>query len=337
MQPVTPPSPDAEGDVLKAVVIVGDFDDQTAGLKDDMDAAVGVLQDHGVSVTKFYYGDTSYDWSDVVDAAQGAHFLLSMVHGLQGWSGSNYYGGLGFGDSDSDGDDDVVSPDQIRNDLADTLAPDSIVIFSHVCFTTGSPPPDIPQADAAERVQSYAEPFTDIGMEAYFANNYYDSAAQTVSLILSGKTMEEVFKGGVAYAPEGLVDLAYPKAGYELWLDRCAYHNGWNLAFVGIPDYVFPFGAPTATPTPTATSTPTPTSTPTSTSTPTATPTSTSSPTVTPTATGTATATSTPTPTATSTSTPTGTATPADTATPTPTSTAVAEHWEVYLPVVLKE
>lgn len=238
---------------LKAVAIVGDVGANTSSYKTDMDAAVAKLRDYGVSVTRFYYGDTGFTWSEIVAAAQGAHFLLYMGHGVYGGSMPypDWVGGFYLGDGQ------FVAPDQIRNDLAGRLAGDSIMIFSHACFTAGSAGNDtpswLPQSEAERRVKMYADPFTDVGMEAYFANNYYHSAAATVDEILADtvswtlarKNMGEVFKNGVGYNSANFVDLTYSKPGYDLWLDGDT--GEWDLAFVGIPDYIFQSGIPQPT------------------------------------------------------------------------------------------
>lgn len=227
---------------VKAVAIVGDVGSSTPGYRAEMDEAAAALQGYGVVVTKFYYGVHTFGWAEVVAAAHQAHFLLYMGHGV--YSGDLPYptwvGGFYFGSGE------FVSPDQIRNDLAGVMAPDSMVIFSHACFTAGSSagdPADLAQSEAQRRVTMYADPFTDIGMQAYFANNYFHSAAQTVDQVFAGATMEDVFKGGVGYNPANFRDLSYPLAGYDLWLDGTP--GSWHLAFVGIPDYVFdPAGPP---------------------------------------------------------------------------------------------
>lgn len=239
---------------LKAIAIVGDVGDSTATYKSDMNDAVAALQSHNVTVSKFYYGDTSFTWADIVAAAQEAHFLLYMGHGVYGgslpypdWVGGFYLGAGQF-----------VSPDQIRNDLGGALAGSSIMIFSHACFTAGNggDSSGLPQSEAERRVRMYAEPFTDIDMQAYFANNYFYSATRTVNRILSQNTVGDVFKSGIGYNPANLVDLTYPAPGYDLWLDGTP--GNWHLSLVGIPDYVFQVETPTPTPTPIPTPTPTP-------------------------------------------------------------------------------
>jgi hypothetical protein len=221
---------------LRAVAIVGDAGGATAGLRDEMDGATDVLEARDVVVTKLYYGVTAFTWGDVVAAAQGAHILLYMGHGVIGWGPPNNWGGFYLGGGE------FVSPSTIRADLNGVLAPDSVIIFSHACFTAGSSGDDasvVSLQTAEARVHSYAEPFVDIGMEAYFANNYFNSAAETVDLLLDGETMGDVFKQGVAYSSSGLFELSYPEPGYDLWLDKDLYNQNWNLSFVGLPDYVF--------------------------------------------------------------------------------------------------
>jgi len=228
---------------LKAVAIVGDVEDHTSTYKNDMDAAVTALQNHGVSVIKFYYGDSSFTWSDIVAAASGAHFLLYMGHGIW-WGGPctqpTLVGGFYLGNNQ------FIHPNDIRSDLAGQLADDSIVILSHVCFSAGNTACDgtgePSQNEAERRVRMYAAPFVDIGMEAYYANNYYYSAANYVNGLLadpaSRKNVGDIFKSVYPYSASQFRDLTYPDTpGYDLWLSGTTGH--WSDAFVGIPGYVF--------------------------------------------------------------------------------------------------
>ncbi len=194
-----------------------------------------------MTVEKFYYGERSFTWNDVVQAATGAHFLLYMGHGVyRGGSCTQptLVGGFCFGPNQ------FVHPDQIRSDLANRMAPGALVIFSHACFSAGQagcPESDQPsQEEAARRVQMYAAPFVDIGLKAYFANNYYNSAANYVNQILGTpprKTMGDVFKNVYPYNPDYFRDLSYPAPEYDLWLSGTT--GNWHDAFVGIPSYVF--------------------------------------------------------------------------------------------------
>ena len=232
----------SQSDGLKAVAIVGDVGGHTATYKDDMDVAVEALQDHSVTVEKFYYGDSTFTWSDIVSASNGANFMLYMGHGVY-WDGPctqpTLVGGFSLGN-------EHVHPDDVRNDLAGQMANDSIVILSHVCFSAGDTACDEsgePSQDEAERrVKMYAAPFVDIGMEAYFANNYFHSAANIVNELLvdpaSRKNVGDIFKSIYPYSSSQFRDLTYPDApNYDLWLSGETGH--WSYAFVGIPGYTF--------------------------------------------------------------------------------------------------
>ena len=227
---------------LRAVAIVGDAGALTEGYRADMAQAVQVLREDGVTVEEFYYGEHGFGWGDVVSAAVGASFLLYMGHGVY-WSDSciepelvgGFYLGNGF-----------VHPDDIRRDLSDQLATGAVVVLSHACFAAGAtscdePIPDWPTEDeAARRVGMYAAPFTDIGVQAYFANNYYTSAAETVGHLLTSDPVpaSEAFESVHPYDPDSFRDLEHPHAPCKsLWLSGETGY--WHHAFVGIPDYVF--------------------------------------------------------------------------------------------------
>lgn len=242
--PLPPPEPRIApaAVTLKAVAIVGDVGDATATFKQDMDRAADALQSHGVVVEKFYYGDRSFSWADVVTAATGAHFLLYMGHGVY-WDGPcthpTLVGGFYLGSGQ------FVHPDQIRSDLNGRIAPGAVVIFSHACFSAGQTACDSsgspPQEEAARRVQMYAAPFVDIGLKAYFANNYYYSAENYVNRILADpatrQTTGDIFKSVYPNNPDKFRDLSYPAPGYDLWLN--GETGNWHHAFVGIPSYRF--------------------------------------------------------------------------------------------------
>ncbi len=242
--PLPPPEPRIAPTAvtLKAVAIVGDVEEHTSSFKQDMDRAVAVLQSRSVVVEKFYYGDRSFTWRDIVTAATGAHFLLYMGHGVY-WSGNcnqpTLVGGFYLGLNQ------FVHPDQIRSDLNGRMAHGAIVILSHVCFSAGQsacdPSGSPSQDEAARRVQMYAAPFVDIGLKAYFANNYFQSAENYVNLILADpatrKTVGDIFKSVYPNDSNKFRDLSYSKPEYDMWLN--GETGAWHHAFVGIPSYRF--------------------------------------------------------------------------------------------------
>jgi hypothetical protein len=232
--------PTATSSALNAVAIVGDVNANTKSYKDDMDTAAQALEDHGVTVHKFYHGESTFTWADIVAAAEGAELILYMGHGV--YSGSMPYPDIVGGFWLRDGH--FVSPDQIRTDLDGWLAEDSAIIFSHACFTAGSSsadPRDLPLSEAQRRVQMYAAPFVDLGMRTYFANNNFGSAANFVNQLLADleerQTNGVIFKSTPPYSESDFHDMSYPQVDYDLWLSGDV--GKWNDAFVGVPTHIF--------------------------------------------------------------------------------------------------
>jgi len=233
-------APTAASSALNAVAIVGDVNANTERYKNDMDTAVQALQNHGVTVHKFYHGESAFTWADIVAAAEGAELILYMGHGV--YSGSMPYPDIVGGFWLRDGH--FISPNQIRTDLDGWLAEDSAIIFSHACFTAGSSsvdPRDLPLSEAQRRVQMYAEPFVDLGMRTYFANNYFGSAANFVNQLLADleerQTNGAIFKSIPPYSESDFHDMSYPQDSYDLWLSGDT--REWDDAFVGVPEHIF--------------------------------------------------------------------------------------------------
>ncbi len=245
IDPTTEPAAPASTTGLKAVAIVGEVGDYTDNFISDMNGAVTALESYGASVETFYYGQGSFTWDDIVAAANGAHFLLYMGHGVfyDSWENCSQpaeVGGfaLGYGP--------IVTPDDIRDDLAGRMAPHAVVILSHACFSAGNTAcdpagwPD--QAEAKRRVEMYAASFVDIGLQAYFANNYYNSTTAYIYELLAPlserDSVGQIFKNVYPFQASNFRDLDYSAAGaYDLWLSGST--GDWSDAFVGIPTYVF--------------------------------------------------------------------------------------------------
>ncbi len=237
------PSASIQSTGLKAVVIVGDIGEYLPDVKTDMDNAVAALEAHGVVVTKFYYGDSTFDWADIVAAADGIHFLLYMGHGVFNGNCKTPASVGGF----YLGDNKFVPPGLIRSGLKDRMAADSIIILSHACYAAGGPTcgdqKTISLEESERRVKQYASPFIDLGIQAYYANNYYGSSAAIINYMLDDPTTRQnvggIFRSVYPYRESEFHDLSYPEEGYDLWLSGVPEDGAWDDAFVGIPEYTF--------------------------------------------------------------------------------------------------
>lgn len=172
---------------LKAVLIVGPLGASTQAEINNMELAANALQSRGVQVLRFYTPNDR--WSDIVSAANGAHFLLYRGHGLY-WNGDTVtpqVGGFELTEK-------MYSNDEIKRDLK--LAPNAIVMF-FACFATGSSTTDqarIPPDEARRRISQYAQPFFDLGAAGFYANWYGDAFQVFINNLFNGMTLENAFK-----------------------------------------------------------------------------------------------------------------------------------------------
>jgi hypothetical protein len=244
--PPKPPSIPASATSPKAVAIVGEAGDLTDDFIEDMNGAVTALETHGATVETFFYGEKIFSWSDIVTATLNTNLLLYMGQGV--YSGSDCsnpteVGGfmLGYGP--------IVTPDDIRNDLAGRIDRDAVVILSHTPFSAGDgacDPEGWPsQSEAERRVRMYAAPFVDIGIQAYYANSSNNANNAMITYLYAllapiddRESVGDIFKTSPTYKEENFRDLDYPDAAaYDLWLSGTP--GDFNDAFVGIPDYIF--------------------------------------------------------------------------------------------------
>jgi hypothetical protein len=175
---------------LKAVIVTGDVDgangastlDYIKGMKD---LAV-FLRDAGVSVQEFYCPNDN--WDKIKDAAANANFFVYSGHGVyDGTLPPKWVGGLYLTDK-------FVSSDEIQKGLM--LAPNSVVVFNHACFTAGSSAVDVNDigvVEAHRRVAMYAHPYIDSGLGCYYANNFNGGAKDFFQGFLAGNTVNDIY------------------------------------------------------------------------------------------------------------------------------------------------
>jgi len=167
---------------LKAVLVVGPLNSETATAIEDMKGIASYLRDSGVIVFEFYYKEAI--WADIVKASEGAHIFIYQGHGTnKGDSGR--VGGLVL-TADKNLPKYTIVPGSMLakiNGFVETrdieselkLHKNALVIFKSVCFATGSSASDFDEISlelAQKRVCEYSLPFTRIGAGATLAINY---------------------------------------------------------------------------------------------------------------------------------------------------------------------
>jgi len=215
---------------LKAVLIVGPVDADPAWVQREsttMDLVANELAAKGVSVSKFYYPNTS--WTQIKTAAQGAHFLIYRGDGVL-WPG-NVYGGFYL----KDGLKNHYSSDDIRNELR--LAKGAIVML-YACWSAGSAgwEVNLASAEAQKRVTQYSDPFFDIGAAGYYANWYPEGFQMFVRYLFQGNTLGQAYQSFFDYNTNTVERYSHStQPGMVLWLDSDNINGGikYDNAFAG--------------------------------------------------------------------------------------------------------
>ena len=188
----------SQADQLRAVIIVGDQQDDTMNAIEDMENIHTFFKSKNVIVKIFYHPKTS--WKDIVKASKDASFFVYSGHGMSWPDGK--YGGLDL--------DEAISSEDIINDLK--LKANALVIFKSVCGGAGSSASDdgdIGIKKAIERVLDYSKPFLNIGASAYYADNFGNGCLSFLNDFFEGKTMKECFDNSIGWSAKLEVDQNY--------------------------------------------------------------------------------------------------------------------------------
>ncbi len=221
---------------LKAVLLVGpidgDYGSWTQEEKASMDLAAAELAANGVTVHKFYAPNN--DWSQIKQAAQGAHFLLYRGHGVY-WGDPNYPSNVGgFSLKDR-----IITPETIRSELS--LAPNAIIML-YGCYTAGSSSSDtqrLSSSEAQRRAALYAQPFLDNGASGYFANWFGNAFQMYIRFLFQGKTLGQAYESYFDFNATTVERYLHPvHSRLSMWLDKDEWYDPkpqYNNAFIGQP------------------------------------------------------------------------------------------------------
>ena len=180
----------------KVVLIVGPVGSVTPYYRRLADEAAAAAARYTSNVVKVYSPDAT--WTNVKAALEGASVVVYLGHG-NGWP-SIYRDSLyprtqnGFGLNPHAGAADshqYFGEEQIGSQVH--LAPDAVVIFSHLCYASGNTEPGLAEGtleQAQRRVDNYAAGFFRAGAgaviaDAYLAPTYY------VRAVLRGRSSLE--------------------------------------------------------------------------------------------------------------------------------------------------
>ena len=187
--------------VPKVVLVVGPVGGLTSEYKSLANAAATEAISAGAEVTKIYSPNAT--WPAVRRALNGASIVVYLGHG-NGWP-SPYRDSLypptqnGFGLNPVAGADDVnhqyfgeSSVDNIK------LAPNAVVVLSHLCYASGNSEPGLPEgseSQAIQRADNYAAGFIRAGAQAVVAEAHLGPAYYVRNLLRSQLSVEQIWRG----------------------------------------------------------------------------------------------------------------------------------------------
>lgn len=172
---------------LKAVLIVGNVEENTPIFIKEMNKISILLEQHQVKTYKFY--NHKADWNNIVDIAKDCNFFIYTGHGSTAGKNNNA-GGICL--------KNTVSTEKMLSTLK--LKDNALVLFMHVCYGAGSTATDLKDIgiqEAEKRVRHYAFPFFEVGAAAYYANNFDNGVYSFLELFLTGKSIYEAYKTSV--------------------------------------------------------------------------------------------------------------------------------------------
>jgi hypothetical protein len=191
---------DAARTAPKVVLIVGPAGGATPYYRRLADEAAAAAAKLTPNVVKVYSPDAT--WTNVKAALHGASVVVYLGHG-NGWP-SIYRDALyplsqdGFGLNPHEGAADshqYFGEQQIGSEIK--LAPDAVVIFSHLCYASGNSEPGLSEGtldQAQQRVDNYAAGFFRAGAGAVIADAYLAPAYYVKSVLRGIRSIDSIWK-----------------------------------------------------------------------------------------------------------------------------------------------
>lgn len=186
--------------IPKVVLIVGPAGAATPYYRKLADEAAGAAAAFTSKVVKVYSPDAT--WTNVKAALEGASIVVYLGHG-NGWP-SIYRDALyppsqnGFGLNPHAGAADshqYFGEDQIGSQIH--LAPNAVVIFSHLCYASGNTEPGLAEGtldQGQQRVDNYAAGFFRAGAGAVIADAYLAPTYYVRSVLRGRGTVEGLWR-----------------------------------------------------------------------------------------------------------------------------------------------
>ena len=224
--------------VPKVAVIVGPVGGLTPTYVRLANQAARVATDAGAEVVKVYSPNAT--WPAVKAATDGASIVVYLGHG-NGFP-SRYRDQLfppsqnGFGLNPVAGADDRAHQYFGEASVEDLhLAPNAVVVLSHLCYASGNTEPGLPQGtrdQAIQRVDNYAAGFLRAGARAVVAEGHLGPAYYVRSLLTSGLSIEKIWERSPSAHGNAFSVASSRSAGFTQRLDPDRPGGGFYRSLV---------------------------------------------------------------------------------------------------------
>ena len=224
--------------VPKVVLVVGPAGGATAYYRRLADEAASVAVGAGAQVVKVYSPNAT--WDAVSGALSGASIVVYLGHG-NGWP-SRYRDALypptqnGFGLNPVAGVDDSAhqyfgeaSVERLR------LAPNAVVLLSHLCYASGNTEPGLAegtQAQAIQRVDNFAAGFLRAGAAAVVAEAHFGPAYYVAALLRGRVSIEATWQAAPSAKGNTFKVASTRSPGFVERLDPDSANGGYYRSLV---------------------------------------------------------------------------------------------------------
>jgi hypothetical protein len=223
----------------KVAIIVGPVADYTADYKRFAAQAVAAASRYRVDLVTVYTPDAT--WPRVRAALEGASLVVYLGHGngypspyrSDPWPYSENGFGVNVPGDRNNEDHQYFGEYYLRQQVR--LAPNAIVILSHLCYASGNSEPGMPedgQNVAMQRVDNYAAGFIAVGASAVVADGRL-SPAYYVDQVLSGRgSILGIWRGAPTFNDHVTSFVSGRSKGYTGYVDPDTRNTGYYHSLV---------------------------------------------------------------------------------------------------------
>ncbi len=231
--------PGARAASPRVAIIVGPVGSLTSAYRADADAAAAEARRFTDDVVTVYSPNAT--WSAAQAAMRGASIVVYLGHG-NGFP-SRYSRTLNPRSQDGLGLNPVAGKDNIAHQYFGEayiarvrLAPNAVVIFSHLCYASGNTEPGLAEGtldQARRRVDNFAAGFLDAGAAAVIADGHMGPAYYVRSILAGSGTVEGIWRHAPNFHDHVIAFASERTADMTALLDPTRAHSQFYRSLVG--------------------------------------------------------------------------------------------------------